>query len=221
MKKTIIFLVCVIPFFLSSAYAGDSGFYVGIGGSYALEKFELEETEIGIDFTNSWGLNLKAGYGFSEQFALEFNVSYLPSFDWDGTRVGDVTILTQEGEEYLLTNCTFASDSELALMNYALVGKISPDLGSQKIRPFVTIGLGYMDAENDITRSISHPDVGTFLSESLTDSASDWCLKLGLGMDYYLNDHIALDFEGSYVLGINDVDGLDYFHFTLGIAYHF
>jgi len=211
MKKTIIILGCVVSFFLSTAYAQDSGFYIGAGGSYALESFDVEDSDdlesmgLKMDFGNSYGLNLKAGYCFSELFALEFNFDYLPSFEWD--------------DRGSYQGFAIAVDSELKLMTYMLAGKLSPDFGFKKVKPYILAGIGMMDG--DIDMSVSASGYGASASTSASESDSDLCSKFGLGMDFYINDNVSLDFEGSYVLGFNDMDGMDYFHFTLGIAYHF
>ena len=80
-------------FFLISPYAhAATGFYVGAGGSYAVENFDDDDDFENINYDNSWGINAKVGYHLHKLLDLEFNFDYLDEFEGDaGT---DVEVMT-------------------------------------------------------------------------------------------------------------------------------
>ena len=180
--------------------------YIGIGGSYAYEDFDvddedLEEMGLDMDFDNTQGVNLKAGYHFSKLFSLEFNFDFLPGFEWD------------DSTSYL--GVPISADAEADITTYMLAGKISPDFGSEIIRPFVVAGFGIMHGELDVTASVAG------YSASDSDSETDTCAKIGLGVDFFAKENVSVGLEGNYTLGFGDMDEFRYMSFTLGVAYHF
>lgn len=94
MKKFLIFFtLALMIFFLTSPYGhAATGFYVGAGGSYAVENFDDDDDFEGVDFDDSWGLNAKIGYHLHELLDLEFNFDYLDEFEGDAG--ADVEVMT-------------------------------------------------------------------------------------------------------------------------------
>ena len=179
------------------------GPYIGIGGSYAYEDFDLGKLGLSVDFDNTYGLNLKVGYHFNRLFSLEFNFDFLPGFECDDsiTYLGFVPI---------------NMNAEVDITTYMLAGKISPDFGSEIIRPFVVAGFGIMHSEIDVAILIDeYPILDTNFEEV------DICAKIGAGIDFFVNENISIGLEGNYVLGIGNVDIFRYMKYTLGVAYHF
>ena len=90
MKKHLFFAVLVVVIFYStSLYAGQDHldhFYVGIGGSYAVEDFDDSP-----DFDNSWGANAKIGYHTHPLLDIELNFDYLNKFEYN---IVDLEIFT-------------------------------------------------------------------------------------------------------------------------------
>jgi opacity protein-like surface antigen len=189
-------LVAVLSFstLVYAQGAGSTGYYIGIGGSYAFENFDADD-DIDLDFDDTWGLNVKAGYRFSEQLALEFNFDYLSEFEAD-TRV----------------RMFVPAEAELQIITYMIVGKFWPWLSPGAVKPFFDVGIGFMDADLDI--EVLEIDVGW-------ESETDLCAKLGGGVDFFIAPNVSIGAEGSYVWGFGDLDEIEYFNLTLGIAYHF
>ena len=78
----------MVIFFSTSLYAQQADvkkFYVGAGGSYAIEDFD------GGDFDNSWGVNVKFGYNLHPLVDIEFDFDYLNEFEDRGY---DLNIMT-------------------------------------------------------------------------------------------------------------------------------
>ena len=207
MKKFLIFTVLFAIFsFSTSLFAKDVGLYIGIGGSYAYEDFDIEDEDfeemgLDVDFDNTQGINLKAGYHFNKLFSLEFNFDLLSSFEWD------------DSTTYL--GVPVNVDAEADITTYMLAGKISPDFGSEIIRPFVVAGFGIMHGEIDVTASAP----GYSFSDS--DSETDTCAKIGIGVDFFAKENVSIGLEGNYVWGFGDMDEVRYMNYTLGVAYHF
>ena len=73
-------LITVI-FSCTSLYAGQNHldhFYVGAGGSYAVEDFDDSP-----DYDNSWGVNAKIGYHTHPLLDIELDFDYLGKFEGD------------------------------------------------------------------------------------------------------------------------------------------
>jgi len=79
----------VVVFSCTSLYAGQDHldhFYVGAGGSYAVEDFDDSP-----DYDNSWGANAKIGYHTHPLLDIELNFDYLNNFEYNAI---DLEILT-------------------------------------------------------------------------------------------------------------------------------
>ncbi len=222
MKKFLIFAVLVtVLCFSVSSYGMDAGekgpHYISIGGSYAFEGFDDDDLEdciepVDADFDDTWGVNLKYGYHFTEYFSLEGNFDYLADFETDESETVGPWVLDVEGE--------------LDIWTLMVSGKLSKP---GNVSPFLVVGAGLMNANLDAKLSVS--GVG-----SLSDDDSDMqaCAKIGAGVDYYPTNNVSIGIEWSYVFGLSDFefdmdefsseDGkikIRYSTLTLGVAYHF
>lgn len=142
----------------ASAFSAEAtektGFYLGLGGSYAVEDFDNTE---GLDIDNSWGLNVHGGYQFHRNIALEANFDWYDHFDihtgFPGGN-GDVEIWT----------IMFDGKFMLPLDN--------------KVVPYARIGIGIMDAKVDFGSFGSDRDsdlafnLGAGIDVFLTDNVS-------------------------------------------------
>lgn len=200
MRKILICLALtsmVIFFATSSARsAEEKSLYVGLGGSYAIENFD------GGDYDNSWGVNAKVGYSFHPLADLEFVVNYLDEFedDLDGL---DIPVMNIDGE------------SSLSVTTYMIVVKGYWPIPSDKVRLSALVGGGLMHADSDADLHIAN------ISYSGSYDDTDFGWKVGLGLDFFATPELSLGLEGNYTLGVNDLDGLEYFDITLGFAFHF
>jgi opacity protein-like surface antigen len=212
MKKSLAFMALAMALcFCTSSYAADAAgrtFYVGIGGSYAFEDFDVDDVEDALgqiggdsdfDFDDTWGLNLKVGYHVNNWLSLEFDFDYLSEFEAD------------EGLDVL--GIPVDLDGELDVMTYMAVFKFTCAL--EPLKPFVVAGGGMMDADLDAKASA----LGVSASDS--ESEKDTCAKLGLGVDFFATQSVSIGLEGSYLWGFGDLDEISYFILTLGLGYHF
>jgi len=211
MKKLFVAVAMVLIFLSSNLYAQDNtGFYIGIGGNYALENFDVSDVNdalsplgLHVDVDNSPGFNAKVGYHFNKLFSAEFVYDYFSDFSWsDTTTVAGIPLKI---------------DAEMEIMTFMIAGKLSPDVGSEVVRPFITAGAGMMKGKLDLKGSA--PSIG--FSESESDSESDFCGKLGVGVDFYATKNISVGTEVSYVMGFGDMDNIKYTNFNVGVSYHF
>ena len=208
MKKFFVAAVMVLIFLSSNLYAQDTGLYIGIGGNYALQNFDTSDLNndlrpygLNVDFDNSPGFNAKVGYHFSKLFSAEFVYDYFTDFSWSQTtRISGVPV---------------AVDAKIKIWTFMIAGKLSPDIGSEVVRPYITAGIGRMHGDLDVTAS-----AGGFTAAT-SDSADDNCAKFGVGVDFYATKNISVGLEGSYVVGFGDMDNMKYTNLSLGVAYHF
>ena len=207
MKKLLVATVVVLLIFLSSnLYAQNPGLYIGVGGSYALQNFDtsdlnkdLRPSGLTASFSNSAGVNAKVGYHFSKLFSAEFVYDYFKDFSWSQTtRISGVPV---------------TADAKVNLMTFIIAGKLSPDIGSEVMRPYITVGAGMMQVNIDATASV--PGYGSSYFEDGS------CAKIGVGIDFYTTKNISIGIEGSYVMVLGSMEKMEYTNFNLGAAYHF
>jgi len=128
---TLLFTVIFAPGVSADTQTPTSGFYLGVGGSYAWENFD---NTTGIDVDNTWGLNAHAGYQFMKYVALEANYDWLNDFDLKAYgRSADLTLQT-------------------LMLDAKLMWPIDP------VVPYVRAGIGWMWADLDADGSTSDND---------------------------------------------------------------
>ena len=131
--------LALMIFFLISPYAhAATGFYVGAGGSYAVENFDDDDDDFkDINYDNSWGINAKVGYHLHELLDLEFNYDYLNKFEVDDSS----TVL----------GTRFDVDIDVEVMTYMFTLKGFFPIASEKVKLSVVAGGGlmYADADSD------------------------------------------------------------------------
>lgn len=229
MKKFFIFFTFIIMFISTPSFAIDPGFYIGIGGSYAQQDFDinsdvsswLNNHGVNDDFSNTGGINLKVGYRINDMGSLELVLDHLPGFDWDYER-------SYSCSRYY-ANEKLSADVDITTL--MLAGKVTPDFGSDIIRPFITAGIGLMYKELDV--ELKQTVTGRYNSYSnkagLSESDISPCFKLGAGIDFFIKDNISLGIEAAYVVGAGSLELLEqeiideckYMNYTFGAAYYF
>jgi opacity protein-like surface antigen len=201
MKRYLIFGVLVAAMFISTPlYAQQddvNDYYIGVGGSYAVENFNS-------NYDDAWGLNAKIGYHAHPLIDLEFEFNYVSEFEAD--------------EETKWFNTQVASEAEYQVETYifAVKGYFPPF--NNRTRLGVIVGAGIMDAEAD-----AKVTVGGVTSQD-SEHETGLCGKVGLGLDVFATEDVSVGLEGSYTFGdFDDLpdDDIEYFNFTAGIAYHF
>jgi opacity protein-like surface antigen len=230
MKKAFVLGLLVSALsFSATSYGREGGAYIGIGGSYAIEDFYTEKFEeravpIAVSIDDTWGANVKLGYHVNEFFSVETVFEYFSSFETSEA----IIYPTMPGAE---SAARFISEKgELDVMTFMLVGKFC--WPGRAIEPYGIVGAGVMNVDWDrklIAGSGSASD-----SSSVSSSATGGCARVGLGLDFFLSDHLSLGLEGATtsILGKPEFDldplgevgedlGITYWTITLGAAYHF
>ncbi len=206
MKKLLVFAVLVLVLSFSTfSYAGtgDKGAYIGLGGSVALEDFDIDYvgTHETLDREESWGVNAKAGYYFSPSFSVELDFNHLFGFEWDQDLTVSGTPVNAEVDVKITT----------------IMPQIKGCVGTENASLFGVVGLGYMSV--DVDGEILDPL--TLTTTSVSYDKSDVCIKLGAGMDYFVKKNLSIGIEGDYVYGLGDLDKVEYWNFSLGVCYYF
>jgi len=174
-----------------------TGFYLGAGLSAAFPQFSIDDQNFDGDFDKAAGVNVKLGYTFNRWFSLELDLEYISKFQWD--------------DEELVGGVPAKADAEVDVFTSMLALKLSPDIGTPVIRPFIVGAGGLMYADIDVK----------FPSSSESDSEKDLSAKAGGGIDFHLGEHLLLWLEGSYVWGFGDLKDISYGLVTLGAGYRF
>lgn len=200
MTRHLFLMVIVITTFLcTSLYAQETDinqFYIGVGGSYAIEDFDDSP-----DFDDSWGVNAKIGYHLHPLVDIEFDFDYLFEFEDDG--------------EFELLGEHFEGEIDLEILTYMVMLKGYFPISTDKAKLSVVAGGGIMYAEADYKVTGG----GFYISDSTDDH--EFCARVGLGLDFFATPDISIGIEGDYTFGFSDLDDICYFNFTLGAAYHF
>lgn len=180
-------------FFSTSVYAqqADAKRFYIGAGGSYAVENVFEDTAGG--FENSWGLNLKFGYNLHPLADIEFDFDYLEDFEYNGSETAGVGI---EG------------DPSLAVATYMAAIKGYFPINSNAVKLSAIVGLGIMDVNLD----------GHF---TRNNNDADLCYKLGLGMDLFATPDVSFGLEGNWTRGAEDLNDIEYFNFTLGVAYHF
>jgi len=189
---TIFLLIGCIVFFANSVKAEEKKFYIGIGGSYQWLNFDFDET---VDWDeSSWGINAKFGYRLTPDSMFQFDVDWIP--DVEGALKSDRSL----GGEVEVQTAIFS------FKGYFPTPK--------PVKPFVIAGAGILHYDidlNDKTQSLGEID----------DDESDFCFKIGGGLDVFINQSFSIGLEVNYTAGVDKVKAVEYFNCILGAAYHF
>lgn len=206
MKKFSVLAVLVLVLSFSTfSYAGtdDKGVYIGIGGSVALEDFDIDingahET---LDREESWGVNGKVGYYLTPSFSLELDFNYLFGFEYE--------------EPFTFLGATYIPDVDVDIMT--IMPQIKGCVGTGNASLFGVLGIGYMsvDADGKVI------DSSTSTLTSVSYDKSDVCIKLGAGVDFFVSKYLSIGIEGDYVYGLGDLEDVEYWNFSLGVCYYF
>jgi opacity protein-like surface antigen len=113
------------------AFANDKeGAYIGIGGSYALQNFQIGDSS---SFDNAAGFSIKAGSKQSKSSATELVFDYFPEFKWTHPN-------------YWTSGSGIVSD-KIRVFSVMLAQKFS--IPNDTIRPYLIAGIGYMSVKSD------------------------------------------------------------------------
>lgn len=185
-----------VTFFSTSLYAQEGGtkqFYIGAGGSYAVENF-FDDAE----FENSWGVNGKFGYHLHPLADIEFDLNYLDNFESKEVQSNGMRL-----------------DASLRVTTYMLVMKGYFPINSERVRLSTVVGVGIMNADLDSHLYGTGDDADLCFKLGL---GLDVFVTQEVSLGFEGNWTHGIEHFSSNVKDFGDIE---YFNFTLGAAYHF
>lgn len=179
--------------------ASRSGFYLGLGASYAVENFSFTSDDLGLEailgpgvdpnYDDSQGVDLQIGYRANPWLALEFLYGFLEGFD--STAGNPATEI----------------DSHLVTLN----AKLFPCGG--RIQPYALLGLG----THIINSEVRDPAV-----RKPFETDAGFVTRAGGGIDFYATRHFVVELEGAYQQGSGGiVKDAEFGSFGLHFLYRF
>ncbi len=178
-------------------YKVDRHFYLSAGGSYLMERFEIEELSVAaddrglvLDFDNGFSVLGRLGFRLNDVWSAQGELNWFDKLEWSGRD--------------LLAPAT--SDSfELEMGTATLCVKLHPPVGAQTLfRPYVLAGGGFMYAK------ISPTVPAGGKRENGSNEEIDPVFKGGGGLDVFLTDWFAVGVEGTYNVGFHDLNEIQY-----------
>ena len=181
------------------------GFYVGLGGTYAIDTFENEledeiEDAVGgpvrVSVDDSLGINGRIGYRFHRRISAEVQAEWIDGFEANVSVPGFGKIAGVELEPSVIT---------ANAKGHLLTGRY---------QPFLLVGLGVMSAKAKFRDTVG---LGLAASERFTDFTT----RFGAGLDLYATENVVLSVGADYVLPFGDLKDTDYISFGWGLQYRF
>ncbi len=188
----------------------DRGLYVGVSGVYSATLFQEEALSYGglpselAQVSDSKGVSARLGYRLMSWIALEIQYEWLDTIEFSNATLGKFA-------EY---------NPQTVTANLKLF------LPSGSLQPYLLVGAGVGFWElNDLAFTVP-PIVGD------NSSGEGFTGRVGLGLNFHMTDHVALNLEGAGVLNTTTLNptetsfdkalgNLYYFAFSAGITYRF
>ena len=176
-----------------------SGFYLGLGASYAVENFSLTSDDLGMtailgpgvdpNYDDSQGVDVQIGWRARPWLAVEFLYGFLEGFD------STAGVPSTEIDSHLVT----------------LNAKLFPCGG--RIQPYGLFGIG----THIINSEVLDPAV-----RKPFETDAGFVTRVGGGIDYYATDHFVVELEGAYMQGSGGiVKDAEFGAFGLHFLYRF
>lgn len=206
-------VLCVASAASGSDYAR-RGLYVGVGGAYVIEHFDLpdeierlpESTDSfrDVEAGDSWGAEARVGYRVHPNVAAEGQLQYYDNFAIDVAADG-------RPESPLRKALTLNGLSLMAnVKGYPFTGRVQPyGLGG--------LGLLWIHAQGSHARSddFFHTRAG------FKDHDVQFAGRLGGGIDGYITQNLLLNVEASFVLPTGSLHDFRMVPISLGVQYRF
>ena len=184
-------LIGCLAFFANPANAVEKKYYVGVAGSN--QGINFDDNVVDWD-DSTWGVNAKFGYRLTPAVSFQFDVDWIP--DVDGILKSDPSL----GAEV---------EVQTAILSFK--GYFPT---SKPVKPFIIAGFGIMHYDVDLNDK-------TLPLTEFKDDETDLCLKIGAGIDVFINQSFSIGLEGNYTAGRDKVEDVEYWNLSLGAAYHF
>ncbi len=180
-------------------------FYLGFGGEYAFENFDMEDPyNLNYNTSNTFGGYLQAGYRWNKYLAGEFNFHWLPDFSVAGNSPSWRTA------QYL--------ELDSSVNMYLAVAKLSPGWDSEVYKPYVIMGGGWAYGNHNLFAGIA-PKQNAGYGDWYTTSNSGPAFQAGLGVILFPGNQFSIQMESSYYMGFGDADMVRYGNISLGLSF--
>jgi len=176
------------------------GWYLGLGGIYAISDYDLTTDELGVvppepagtnpKFKNTGGVDFRAGYRAFPHWAFEFDYQWQAGFDSGNSGISPPVEI----------------DTHLLSLNTKLFA------ATGRWQPYAMLGASLLIVNTEIVD-------GAF--KKPWDLDTGFAPRFGAGLDYYLNEHWALTVEGTYIVPVGVVDGANMGSVGFGFQYRF
>ncbi len=180
-----------------------SGWYVGVGGIFAIEDISMNTTQLGTvppepaatdpKFGNSGGVDFRAGYRVNPHVAVEFDYQWQAGFDSSNPLV---VVPLSDGIEI---------DTHLLSLN----AKVFAATG--RWQPYGLLGASLLIFNKEIVDLKPKP----------WDIDYGFAPRFGLGLDFYASEHWVLTLEGTYIVPVGVLDGANMGTVGAGFQYRF
>ena len=192
MKKIQFLLAFVVVLcFVSISSGEEKTFYAGLGYANGYETFQTET-----EFDNTSGFYGRIGHYIDDKLAFELEYRNLPGFESD-SRIGAGSL-----------------KAEVDIENYLLSIKYDP-FTTERLDIYVIGSAGWMNVDTDIE------DNQASYFDGLYGSYSDFCIRAGFGVDYFLLKSLALKVEAGSVFGTGDVSDFRFSVWQFGLTIYF
>jgi len=189
----------------------EPGGYLVVGGLTAWDDFADKS---GTPVDESLGFEIKGGYRFTRHIAAEVDANFLSGFDME------VQLNLPPGEP--------APDpADLTIDGGLFTVNAKGILPFGRIQPFGLVGIGGMWARLRTTYPVGTVCTPGFWgwycngAYARLGSSGAFAMKLGGGVDFYINEDWALSVDVSYVLPFGDLEDLRYVNLGWGAVMRF
>ena len=184
----------------STARASDEfnrpGPYIGLGAAGGLTNFSGALHGFG----NSPGFNFRGGYRFNDYMAIEGLYEYMDDF----------------GKSATSPDRFVKASANIQTSNFSLLTKlICPTLGISQLQPFISGGLGLLNANGSDKLSIGSETV------KRTPSTTEFAGRVAGGVDYFLTREVSTFFDVGYVIPTDALSNMPYLSLSAGVKYNF
>lgn len=171
---------------------------------------------------SAWGINARIGYRFGRFFSAEAQAEYVKGFETkiEIRNVWEVRPPDQGGD--FINEVVGDLRNRHAFVTATVNGKVTLPTG--RFQPFALFGMGmfHNHSSNGLGFTYTEGQPKAILDEDYGDhSGNAFAIRAGGGIDVYITDHVAFNFEATYVQPISRVSRLDYLSLGLGLQYHF
>jgi hypothetical protein len=215
----------VVPVSASAQDYERNGFYVGVGGAYAIDNHsdlgptqdlkplqEGEGPEIlnrSRDLSGAPAVNGRVGYRFHPNASAELAVEWADS-------MGSSQVFSENAVKIREIDWVVATTANLKVY-----------LETARVQPYLMLGMGTLVARKLESLASEAVTVDQLLSDRSSgawrgeDTLVDFAARFGAGLDIYATEHIVVSVEASYVLPAGEVDDFAYGSLGMGLQYRF